>query len=77
MVPAASLMSATELAIGSARFFRPVISFSKFDDRLVELLLVLDGGVQHGVQVADHLSDGLVAVGQRGGQLAPSDPGCR
>ena len=28
-MPAASLMSATELAIGSARFFSPVISFSK------------------------------------------------
>jgi hypothetical protein len=35
------------------------------DQRVVELLLVLDGGLQHGVEVTDHLADGLITVGQR------------
>ena len=34
-------------------------------DGLVELASMLDGGVQHDVEVFDHLADGLVTVGQR------------
>ena len=41
----------------------------EFVDGLVELVPVLDRGVQHGVQVGDHLADRLVAFGQAIGEL--------
>ena len=69
MVPAASLMSATERRDRIGTVLQAGDQLLEVDDRLVELLLVLDGGVQHVVQVADDLADGLIAVGQRGREL--------
>ncbi len=65
MVPAASLMSATEEAMGSAAVVQLGDQRLEVLHRLVELLLVLDRGVEHGVEVLDHLADRLIAVGQR------------
>ena len=62
-------MFATPAASGSAWFFSPVIRSLEVVDGLVEFLAMSDRGVQHGVQVLDHLADRLVAFGNVRSQL--------
>ena len=63
-VPAASLMSAVDVRDRVGAVLQPGDQHLEVLHRLVELLLVLDRRVEHGVEVLDHLADRLVAVGQ-------------
>ncbi len=62
-------MCAVALSEGSGPVFQPGDEHLEFVDRLVELFSVPNRGVQHRVQVGDHLTDRLVAFGQPVSQL--------